>query len=138
MSIALTAVIIIFQYVKTQLEHDKDTFTKDMQQVIRCEMGVEKMGSITPAALSYFVGEMPEVEASCQLMCYETIIATQNASKKIKFQTMIADSSVFEVLPYKFYMGNPRNAIETMDKCVISKSVAKKLFGNKIVHKIVL
>ncbi len=131
MSIALTAVIIIFQYVRTQLEHDKGTFTKDMQQVVRCEMGVEKMGSITPAALSYFVGEMPEVEASCQLMCYETIIATQDASKKMKLQTMIVDSSVFEVLPYKFYVGNPKNAIETMDKCVISRSAAKKLFGNE-------
>lgn len=142
MTLALTAVIVIYQHVATELNHDKDTFTQDMSQVVRTEMGDPVMGSITPAALSYFVGEMPEVEASCQLMNWEQTISTEGLTRNniMKLKLMIVDSSVFKVLPFHFAVGDPQTALDGPNDVAITRSAAMKLFGSEDVigHSILI
>lgn len=81
-----------------------------------------------PALYDYFA----EVEAFTRLcLWFDEVMVTSNDKKIIETGLIGADSSIFNIFTIPFIKGNPSTALTQPNSIVISRSAAKKYFGEE-------
>ena len=63
LTIGFAAVIVMYIFIMAQVRHDA-CFTRPMDDVARCEIDVEQIGSICPDPTARFMTQLPEVVAA--------------------------------------------------------------------------
>ena len=77
----------------------------------------------------------PEVEKSCCVMSQNGKI--KYGQREVKAMDdengniMLADSTFFQFFSFPLVQGNPQTALDAPDKCVVTESLARQLFGDK-------
>lgn len=129
MSLAFTALIILFTYVRAELNHDSNvTDRADIVRVKNASWG------ITPGAYaSWLAGNLPEVEQYCRVleMSMAIFIPQQGdiVEQYIEENVVMADSTYPEFFSLRFLSGNSKDVLVTTEQVILSESMARQLFG---------
>ena len=134
LAIGLTCFILISLYI--QLELSYDSFYSKADQIYRVyqrQEGNVFMDSdyfaVTPAGLSKaLVTEYPEVEQATTIQHPSALISLEK--KHFWEKGISADQGFFQVFDFPFIQGDPKTVLEKPNSIVLTKSLAKKIFGN--------
>ena len=135
LAIGLAASILLFLYIRYELSYDK--FHKDYENIYRVVSHVKKPdGNMMhiPRTLADVSGamkrELPEVTESCKLYDFDiTLKNEENLYPDIDL--MYVDSSFFDIFNFEAYKGNKISAINTPGEVIITRSLARKYFGDE-------
>ena len=133
LAVGMTACFLIFLYV--QFETSYDNFHSKADRIYRIVADVKTpsetitTGLTTDPVAVYVKKDFPEVEASVRVGGDGLLVHKGN----VKFQeknTVIADSSLFDVFDFPLVYGDKHTALKEPMSIVLSQSAAKKYFGN--------
>lgn len=132
LTLAFTAVIVVYLYVTNEMNHDRQ-LRHGTESTYRVELDWD---GITPAPLAEFLtGNIPEILAASRITREPgvTISTAESGTgiNNIKVETMYADSSLLTIFPYKILAGGGAESLSSIDKVLISESTALSLFGTK-------
>ncbi|MEA1896955.1 MAG: ABC transporter permease [Bacteroidota bacterium] len=135
LSIGMAGVLLIFLYVGNELSYDR--FHNSSENIYRMgvsgQMGeMEIKGSTSPAPLAYaLMEEFDEVIYATKIL--EGINTVIWYKDKSFFETsyLYADTNFFKVFSFPLLAGDPETALSKPYSMVISRSTAKRYFGNK-------
>ncbi|MDP4284196.1 MAG: ABC transporter permease [Bacteroidota bacterium] len=134
LTVGMTAFFLIFLYVKFELSYDSFNSKADRIYRIVCDIKTptETINASGPAwaVAPHIKDEFPEIESSVRIDNTSLLVRRGN----IKFQednAIFADSAFFHVFDYKLIKGNPQTALKNKFSIVLTKTTAKKYFGNE-------
>ncbi|HYJ38350.1 MAG TPA: ABC transporter permease [Chitinophagaceae bacterium] len=143
LAIGLTSCMLITLYLYSELTYD--SYHKNIGQLYQLgttfvKEGKEDRTANTPAPMARTMQqEFPEIERTTRLMKTfsddKTLLqyASPSGERKSFYETKayLADSTFFQVFTYKFIEGDPATALSNPNSLVLSKEIARKLFGNE-------
>ncbi len=129
--IAFTGIITLMLYIS--YENSFDTFNKNYHRIYKIEIG--NPGSTVPAVISPIIRKnVPEIENITPLLFTNSTLTTAKLkARKIIFYAsgMYANNNVFNIFTFPFVLGNKKHALSNVNTVVLTKSMARKLFGEK-------
>lgn len=131
LTLGFAAVIVMYLFIIGELRHDRDVYTRPMDDVYRCEVD-KQMGAICPAPLADFMTNMPEVAGAVRILNQSRFTISSvglSSNNKFKVELMMADSSLFQVLPFRVISSAGDDVLSDESKIVINRSMALKLYG---------
>ncbi len=135
LSIGMAGVLLIFLYVGNELSYDRfhDSAGNIYRMGVSGQLGeMEIKGSTSPAPLALaLMEEFDEIIFATKILeGINTVIWYQDKSF---FETsyLYADTNFFKVFSFPLLAGDPETALSKPYSMVISRSTAKKYFGNK-------
>jgi putative ABC transport system permease protein len=136
LAIGVTCCLIIFQYVSYEKSYDK--FNSVAKDIVRIRLDSYQQGNLAyQSATSYpAIGptakrELPDVEDYCRLYNVQQLLV--NEQKNVKFNELkgyYADPSAINMLGLNMVKGNPGEVLNSVNKMIVSKSFARKYFGD--------
>ena len=137
LSLGVACCMLLALYVKDEFEYDRhhDRLNDLYRIVTQFEgvVGFDKLPSVSPPIPMTMKEELAEVEAASRVLnpfSSENLIQYEN-NKFYESKLIVADSTIFDVLTYRFIEGNPRTALADANTIVVSEILAKKIFGNE-------
>jgi putative ABC transport system permease protein len=149
LAIGMCAFVLLFQYVNFELSYDAFHENADHIYRIRNDRVYsdvnDKSAGCPPAVGPTIKKEFPEVIESARIYNIDwantvvTYIAENNSDKNssgniVTFnqeKVFFTEPSFLEIFSFPFIQGNPKSALDNPNSAVISKSSAKKYFGNE-------
>lgn len=130
LTLGFSAVIVIFLYIMAQVRHDQ-CYSESMENVYRLNDIEDQMVTYIPLPLGKHLVDLPGVEAVSNICNWNMTIGTTTlaTNKKINDKVLLADSSFFNICPFKLVGGTLNDALSDVGKVVITHSTALKLFG---------
>ncbi|MEP4135357.1 MAG: ABC transporter permease, partial [Cyclobacteriaceae bacterium] len=139
LSIGLTSCILIFLFINNQFSFDKSMVDADRvyrMKELKTIAGDKKPSAAVPYSFAkILMRDYPEVENATvfagpfeQQVAISTIEGTK--AHFLEEGVLLADSIFFQVLGFKFIRGVPETALNTPESLVLTKSTAKKYFGD--------
>jgi putative ABC transport system permease protein len=135
LAMGLACCMLIAVYVYDELSYDK--YPEKAGQIYRVEVNVTGNGGVeTYPNVDIAVGEgmknaFPEVQASTRLMGGREFFV-KYGDKQFKEQKLAsADSNFLQIFSIPFIEGNAKTALSEPNSIVITKTFAKKYFGNE-------
>lgn len=132
LAVGVASCLIIMLYVFNELSYDKHF--KDHERVYRVQ-GEIKFGdnhlllAVTPGPLAETIQkDYPEVEVVARLWNQTTRIFRRTEESFKERNSIMADSSIFKVLDFRFLSGDPNTALKEPYTMVISRRAAEKYF----------
>ncbi|MBN1144578.1 MAG: ABC transporter permease [Bacteroidales bacterium] len=131
--IGLTIGIAIFGLVLTYVnnEFSYDRFNEHYESIYRLEHGE---WALLGTAYGPEIGQQfPEIENAARV----SIMEGQEVTLKIEDRMMTmndlvyADSNFFEIFSFRFLKGNPKYCLNTPNAIVLTKSMARRIFGDE-------
>lgn len=135
LTIGITFSLFLIFYVKDELDYDR--YHEKADRICRIVTYAQEPDKKTNLTITQFpLGptikrDFPEVEESARMMNRERTLF--KVGDKAFYETKIyyADSTIFNVFSYKIIEGDPATALNQVNSIVISKTLAKKYFGNE-------
>lgn len=135
LTLGLSISIFILLFVRDEFNYDK--FLPGYEQVCRIQFLVttdsdkEEWATTEGFMIPLMASQFPEVEASTRILKTEEEIALKTETEIFAQDGFLAvDSTFFQVFPFEFIYGDRRTAMDRPDGVVITRSVAKKIFGD--------
>ena len=134
----ITSFLAMLLWSCHQLSFDK--FVEKKDRIYRLEFSgsdYEGFAGQTTMTSVYLKNSIPEIENFVRFRkmgkdeIWQLSYETESASKTISGQTMLVDSSFFNVFSYPLIMGDMETALDSPNSIVLSDKVAKSLFGNE-------
>ncbi|HEY2721098.1 MAG TPA: ABC transporter permease, partial [Chitinophagaceae bacterium] len=135
LAIGTSCCLLIFQYVA--FERSYDNFLPDSNQIFRLRLDHYQQGrldwqsaAVYPAFGPTMKKDLPEVEDYCRLSPAPLLLS--NELSTIKFNETkgyYADPSFLPMFNIRVLKGNPKTALNGMDKIMLSAETARKYFG---------
>jgi putative ABC transport system permease protein len=130
--------LLIGLFIKDELSYDRHhTDAGRIFRVVK-DFGSNDGSRIPDATTPPAIGpamqkEIPDIEHVARLMPGWGAKFYVRAGEKRFIEENIyrADSSIFDVLTFRFVQGNAKTALESLDNIVLTESSAKKYFGNE-------
>lgn len=133
LTLGFAAVIVMYIFIIGQVRHD-NCFERPMDDVWRCEIDLEQIGSFCPDPLAKFMIErFPEVRSAVRIQAQRGMtvsVPDHEGGTRYALNTMMADSTLLQVLPFRMVGGGGTDALSDPSKGLVSRSVALKLFGS--------
>jgi putative ABC transport system permease protein len=134
LAIGLTTIILILEYIINEISYDR--FHKDSEQIYRVIINEEKEAAISPTAyLTAAVApsmaeEFPEVKNFARFSNPSGGFISFGEEKfRVEYLTY-TDSAFFDIFSFPLLSGNPGNALSEPYQVVLTRSLARKIFGN--------
>jgi len=124
-SISLMFVILLSVYIESELSVDK--FQKNKDRIYRFTTG--ESSSSAPPVGSWLAERYPEIETFTRFYKIEAVISDLK-EQKLQSNIFLVDSSFFTMFSFPLMEGDSRNVFKAKNSIVLSKSFARKLFGN--------
>ena len=136
LTIGLCSCILIGLYIQHELRYD--AFEKKGNRISRVIMeysfdgaSVSKKGNFTSMKVAPMLRrKFPEVENAVRMYQRARIIRYQDKLLDEK-KFMFADSGFFKMFSFSLLEGNPETALNAANKLVLTKSTARRYFGNQ-------
>lgn len=125
LAISLTFVLLISDYSFRQLLTDSYHVNLDRLWLLKHSEGFASFYPDAPALKD----EFPEIESFCRVCSGEELVFRPDSENSFASECFYADSTFFNLFSYPMLSGNRESALDSRDKCVITKSMAQKLFG---------
>jgi putative ABC transport system permease protein len=137
MAISIASFLIIALFIADELKFDKHV--KDVSLKYRVynehfsdDGRIRKGAMIPPMIGPTLAAEYPEVESYFRFLNFNTPVLFEVGNKKLsEAKGGYADATVFEMFSLKLLEGDPKTALKELNTIAISKSLAKKYFGDK-------
>lgn len=133
LTVGLTACLLIGVYIIHELSYDK--FNANADRIVRATMEYGQAGTINKVATTgtkpgpNFKRNFPSIEEYARTYIGDRII--KNDDKIFdEPRVLYADPAFFKIFSFKIIEGNAATALDAPDKMVITKSMAKKYFGD--------
>ncbi|GGH22247.1 ABC transporter permease [Dyadobacter endophyticus] len=132
LSAGMTACFLIALYVHFELTYD--AFNKKADRIYRLSSDIQSSaGTLQYSITSWPFGpalqnDFPEIEAFTRVS-KENYLFRKGDVKFNEENTVLADSSIFQVFDLKLLQGNPKTALKAPFSVVLTESAAKKYFG---------
>lgn len=138
LAIGITASLLIFQYVK--YERSFDSFHARAKDIYRIQYNGWHNGKLNfesavavPAVGKALRDNFPEVEEFTRFYPRDGVMSYERPDGEVvtfyEQKLQFADPGIFRVFNFDLIKGNPVNALEGVDKAVISERAAKRYFG---------
>ncbi len=135
LAIGLASSIMILLYLKNELSYDN--MHQDRESIYRVGFdltmpnGSENSAVITAAVAPSLLEEFPEVESMCRIR-YATggFFAYENVNYETD-EVSFADSTFFDFFSFKLISGTKKAVLNQNYTVVLTKSLAKKIFGDE-------
>ncbi len=131
LTFGFAAVIVMYIFIMGQVRHD-DCFERPMDDVWRCEIESDEMGSTCPDPLARFMTQFPEVVTATRVMAgygMTVSVPERTAGDRFHLNTLMGDSTLLQVLPFRMVNGGGTDAMADATKGMLSRSAAMRLFG---------
>jgi putative ABC transport system permease protein len=134
LTIGITFSLFLIFYIKDELSYDRSN--KKADRIYRVNTYVHEKDKNTDIAITQLpLGptmkkDYPEVEDMVRLQGRERTLFKNGDNSFYETKAYYADSTIFNVFTNKFIEGDPATALRAPFDIVISKSLAKKYFGN--------
>ena len=151
LSIGLTSCMLITLYLYHELSYD--SYHQNISRLyqlgtIFVKEGKEDRTANTPAPMARTMQqEFPEIQQTTRLLKAfsddKTLLQYRESSGNVKsfYETkaFLADSTYFQLFSYQFLEGDAAKSLTNPNSVVLSKEIARKLFGNetainKVIH----
>jgi putative ABC transport system permease protein len=134
LTVGLAACLLIGVYINNELSYDK--FNVNADRIVRATMEYKKAGTVNSVATAgtktgpQFKRTFPLIEEYARTYIGHNVI--KNGDKVFdEPRILYADQPFFKIFSFHIIEGNAATALDAPDKMVITKSMAKKYFGNK-------
>ncbi|HUS03260.1 MAG TPA: ABC transporter permease, partial [Chitinophagaceae bacterium] len=134
LSIGIVSCLLIGIYIWDELSYDR--FHKNADRIARVtweynfgEGATNKTSSTGTRVGPEFTRRFPEAEDYVRIMKYARVIAYQDKMFEEK-KFLYADSAFFSIFSFPLLRGDAKTVLDAPDKLVITRSAAKKYFGN--------
>lgn len=125
----ITVSLLCFMYIRK--ESTTDRFIPDYQNIYALTNQKSTHLSIKMVNLvKENVPALKEVTFCSKEWSPQIFLKTNNTSYQVK-KLLVADSCYFRVFAFKPLWGDPANALNSANKLVITRSFAKKMFGDE-------
>lgn len=125
-AVSLSFVILLGVYIKQELSVDQ--FHEHKDRIFRAVR--EDSGSFGTMIGGELKNKYPEIETFTRLaQQWGFIVNTQN--EKVNMNFLMVDSSFFQMFSFHLLEGEPSEVLRTKNNVVLSRSYARKLFGNE-------
>ncbi len=137
MSISLTSVFTIALFVMDELKYDKHITDADRKFRFYNspigESGEARKLAVLPYPLAtYIQKDLPEVESTLRIMStFGDNLFEVNGKQLQESHGLFAETEITEMLSLNFVEGNPATAFDKPNQIVLSKTTAKKYFGEE-------
>lgn len=131
LTLGFAAVIVMYIFIMAQVRHDS-CFSRPMDDVARCEIQVDQIGSICPDPTARFMTQFPEVITATRAAQWGDMtvsVPNQPGGNRFALNTMCGDSTLLQVFPFKMVSGGRADALADATKGLVSRASAMKLFG---------
>jgi putative ABC transport system permease protein len=135
LTISLAACMMIFFWVTDELNYD--TAGANADRVYRVALTLQAKGqpdkkfALTAAPLApVLVKDFPQIEKAVRFEPYAALIRFKN-EHFFADKFLFADSTFFDVFGFPMLKGDPHTALNGSNSVVITKSLAKKYFGDE-------
>lgn len=138
LSLALSICFLIISHIEDELSYDRSYSKSDRiyRHTIKASEGdiVRHWATIAPTTAEYLQNYFPEIEKVVRLYNLGDIkLMFEKEGEEYEFQEsriLMADSTIFDVFDINLISGFKEKAFEHSYAVVLSRSIAKKLFGN--------
>ncbi|HUS03263.1 MAG TPA: ABC transporter permease [Chitinophagaceae bacterium] len=134
LTIGITFSLFLIFYVKDELNYDR--YHQNADRIYRIVTYVQERDKKTNFTITQFPlaptlkKDFPEVQETARFLNRERTLFKNGNDGFYETKVYYADSTVFNVFSYKFIEGNATTALNQANSIVISKTLAKKYFGN--------
>ncbi|HTE29167.1 MAG TPA: FtsX-like permease family protein [Chryseolinea sp.] len=135
LTLGLSVSIFILLFVRDEFNYDK--FLPGFERTFRIQFMVttdtdkEEWATTEGFVIPTMTPQYPEIEAATRILKTDQEIVLKTETEKIAQDGFLAvDSTFFRVFPFEFIYGDRRTALNTSDGIVVTRSVAKKFFGD--------
>ncbi len=125
-AVSLSVIILLSFYIKNEL-------TVNSSQKNRASiygLASEEESAFAPPVGEWLQSKFPEIESFTRTYNTGGIIANKK-DIKLKFNYLLADSTFFNIFTFHLISGNKDNALKTSHSIVLTRALARKLFGNE-------
>lgn len=135
LAIGLTSFVFISLYVIHELSYDR--FHNNYENIYRVKVEGQMSGQILNQAVTAspmakaLLEDYPEVENVIRVGKYGAWLMRYNNHSFNEENVLFADSTFFEIFNFKLLEGNPKRALVEPRSILLSKSYAKKYFGDE-------
>jgi len=134
LTVGLAACLLIGVYINHELSYDK--FNVNASRIVRATMDYKRAETVNMVATTgtkvgpQFKRMFPAVEEYVRTFISSSVVKTGDRVFD-EPRTLYADPAFFKVFSFPLLEGNAATALDAPDKIVITRSVAKKYFGNE-------
>lgn len=133
LSMGLLTVTLIALWVQSELRYDRFyTHSDRLYQIFTADtfQGEKHAWGGTPAVLGPRLAEaQPDIEAMVRTASMSATLGAAN--ERFSSSGQGVDSAFFKLFDFKFIQGDPGTALRDPDDVVITRSLAKRLFGSR-------
>jgi putative ABC transport system permease protein len=134
LTLGITACLLIGLYIWQETHYD--TFHEKSNRIMRVTMEYSDAGNVNRAAVTgtkvgpEFARKFAAVESFTRTIIGSRVIA--NGEKAFtEDHVLFADSAFFRIFSFDLLKGDPEHCLDAPDKIVLTKTMAKKYFGNE-------
>src|SRR5450432_4250371 len=134
LTIGITFSLFLIFYIKDELSYDR--YNTKVDRIYRVNSYIQEKDKNTDWAITQFpLGptmkkDFPEVEEAVRFSGRERTLFKQGENNFYETKIYYVDSTVFKVFTCNFVEGSAATALNEPNTVVISKTLAKKYFGN--------
>ena len=125
-TISLTFVILLSVYINNELSVNRSQ--PNLERIYRLRN--EKFANVSPPIGPMLQNDFPEIESFTRIYTGTGIINTPD-DEKVSFDYLMADSTLFKIFSLNLAEGNADEALKTKNSIVLTRSFARKLYGNE-------
>jgi putative ABC transport system permease protein len=132
LAVGVMCCILIMLFVNSEWSYDKFHSKADrIYRVWQDEKYEDQsfVNTVTPFIMAPTLkANIPEIESTCRIFDFSPVVTLDK--KDFTEQTLMVDSTFFQLFDFKFLEGNKSNPFPNANTIILSKSTAKKYFGN--------
>ena len=133
LAIALASCLLIGVYILHELSYDK--FNVNANRIVRATMEYGQAGTVNKTATTgtkpgpQFARTFPSIENYARTFISHNVVKSANKTFD-EPRILYADPAFFTIFSFKIIEGNAAAALNAPDKIVLTKSMARKYFGD--------
>ncbi len=135
LTIGITFSLFLIFYIQDELSYDR--YNKKVDRIYRINSHIKEPDkdtmrwAVTPFPMAPALAkDYPEVEEAVRFIGNGKVMYKNGDLRLYEDKVFFADSNLFRVFTYKFIAGDPQTALKDPKSMVLTRSVAKKFFGN--------
>lgn len=134
LTVGLAACLLIGVYINHELSYDR--FNANSDRIVRATMEYNHSGTVNTVASTgtkvgpQFKRTFPAIEAYVRTYISSSVVK-QGDKVFDEPRMLFADDPFFTVFSFKLVEGNATTALDAPDKIVLTRSMARKYFGNE-------
>jgi putative ABC transport system permease protein len=123
--VSLTIIIILSSFVASEFSYD--SHIKDIDRIYRV-VASKNEASIPEQSRLLMLGQIPEIESATNFITGSASVVYNGQDYDIHL--INSDEGIFSVLPIVFHSGSPSGIFNVKTNAVITRGLAKRIFGD--------